>query len=151
MIDWILDQWADEFKKNQGKPAQRVIRWQAHAIKHLLTEKKHTISQKNRLMKNLSSWSINYEKESKSFTFISYGKELAKWQANAHPVSLKEDRYGTSIKKFMVVALSESTNTSSLAEAERYLMHRLEEIRLASIYGVRPTRTFRQAALKFLH
>lgn len=37
-----LDQWADEFKKHQGKPAQRIIRWQAHATKHLLSERKHT-------------------------------------------------------------------------------------------------------------
>ena len=47
--------------------------------------------------------------------------------------------------------LSESTRSSSLAEAERYLMHRLEEIRQASIYGIRPTRCFRQAAIKFLN
>ncbi len=53
-------------------------------------------------------------------------------------------------KKIYGRRLSESTKSSSLAEAERYLMHRLEEIRLASIYGVRPTRSFRHAALKFL-
>lgn len=46
--------------------------------------------------------------------------------------------------------ISESTHSSSLAEAERYLMYRLEEIRQASIYGTRPTRSFRQAAIKFL-
>lgn len=45
----------------------------------------------------------------------------------------------------------ESTRTSSLAEAECYLIHRLEEIRQASIYGIRPTRSFRQAAIKFLN
>ncbi len=46
--------------------------------------------------------------------------------------------------------LSESCGTNSLVEAERYLTHRLEEIRLAEVYGVRPTRTFEQAAVKYL-
>lgn len=42
-----LDQWADEFKKHQGKPAQRVIRWEAHQTKHFLTERKlSTLSKK---------------------------------------------------------------------------------------------------------
>lgn len=42
-----LDQWADEFKRHQGKPAQRVIRWQAHQTEHLLTDRKHsTLSKK---------------------------------------------------------------------------------------------------------
>lgn len=44
----------------------------------------------------------------------------------------------------------ESCGTSDLDEAERYLAHRLEEIRLAMVYGVRPTRTFQQAAIKYL-
>ena len=46
--------------------------------------------------------------------------------------------------------LSESCGTTDLKEAERYLTHRLEEIRLAEVYGVRPTRTFEQAAVKYL-
>ena len=46
--------------------------------------------------------------------------------------------------------LSESCATSDLTEAERFLVHRLEEIRLAEDYGVRPTRTFEQAAVKYL-
>lgn len=46
--------------------------------------------------------------------------------------------------------ICESTRTASLAEAECYLIHRLEEIRQASMYGIRPTHYFRQAAIKFL-
>lgn len=46
--------------------------------------------------------------------------------------------------------LCESCETRDLREAERYLIHRLEEIREARIYGVRPTRTFEQAAEKYL-
>jgi integrase len=47
--------------------------------------------------------------------------------------------------------LCESTGTSDLAEAERYLARQLEEIRKAEVYGVRPRRTFRQAATKYLN
>lgn len=54
-------------------------------------------------------------------------------------------------KKIYGRRICESTKSSSLAEAERYLIHRLEEIREASIYGIRPTRYFRQAAFKFLN
>ncbi|MES2998977.1 MAG: site-specific integrase [Pseudomonadota bacterium] len=46
--------------------------------------------------------------------------------------------------------ISESTGSGSLEEAERYLVRRLEQIRQASIYGVRPKRTFREAATKYL-
>jgi integrase len=46
--------------------------------------------------------------------------------------------------------LCESTGTCNLAEAERYLARRLEEIRQASVYGARPLRTFREAATKYL-
>jgi len=46
--------------------------------------------------------------------------------------------------------LQESCKTGDLAEAERFLVHKLEEIRQAKIYGVRPKRMFRQAAIKFL-
>ena len=46
--------------------------------------------------------------------------------------------------------LHESTGSSELEEAERYLIRRLEEMRKASVYGIRPERTFRQAATKFL-
>jgi integrase len=46
--------------------------------------------------------------------------------------------------------ICESTGTSLLEEAERYLVHRLENIRQAKVYGIRPKRTFREAATKFL-
>lgn len=44
----------------------------------------------------------------------------------------------------------QSTGSTSLEEAERFLAHRTEEIRNANIYGVRPARTFEQAAAKFV-
>ncbi|WP_232019585.1 tyrosine-type recombinase/integrase [Candidatus Rickettsiella viridis] len=46
--------------------------------------------------------------------------------------------------------ISESTGSGSLEEAERYLVRRLEQIRQASVYGIRPKRTFREAATKYL-
>lgn len=46
--------------------------------------------------------------------------------------------------------LCESTGESSLEKAEEYLAKRIETIRQASVYGVRPDRTFRQAATYYL-
>ncbi len=46
--------------------------------------------------------------------------------------------------------ICESTGASSFKEAEKYLIKRLEDIRQATIYGVRPKRSFRMAALKFV-
>lgn len=46
--------------------------------------------------------------------------------------------------------LCESAGTDSLEEAERYLARRLEELRQALVYGVRPKRLFREAAAKYL-
>lgn len=44
----------------------------------------------------------------------------------------------------------ESCGTGNLQEAAKYLAFRLEEQRNAEIYGIRPTRTFEQAATKFV-
>ncbi len=46
--------------------------------------------------------------------------------------------------------LNESTGTSDLGEAERYLAHRTEEIRKLVLYGERPVVTVEQATEKFL-
>jgi integrase len=46
--------------------------------------------------------------------------------------------------------ICESTGTDSLEEAQRYLARRIEEDRKARLYGVRPTRTFEQAAAKYV-
>lgn len=44
----------------------------------------------------------------------------------------------------------ESTGTGEREEAERYLVHRLEQIRQESVYGVRQKRTWREAATRYL-
>lgn len=46
--------------------------------------------------------------------------------------------------------LQESTQRSDRAEAEKYLIHRLEEIRQVVDYGVKPKYRFSQAAAKYL-
>ncbi len=53
-------------------------------------------------------------------------------------------------KKVFGRRLCESTGTSELEEAEKYLVRRLEEVRQAVVYGVRPKRSFKEAATKFL-
>jgi integrase len=44
----------------------------------------------------------------------------------------------------------QSCETGDLSEAERYLARLTEETRQAQVYGVRPSRTFEQAAAKFV-
>ena len=46
--------------------------------------------------------------------------------------------------------ICESTGTHDLEEAQRYLAKRMEDIRQATVYGVRPKRSFREAATKYL-
>ncbi len=47
--------------------------------------------------------------------------------------------------------LCESTGESEIERAEEYLARRIEEIRQAEIFGVRPKRTWRQAVIKYLN
>ncbi len=53
-------------------------------------------------------------------------------------------------KKVFGQRICESTGTSSLEEAEKMLARRMEELRQAKIFGVRPKRIFVDAATKFL-
>ena len=46
--------------------------------------------------------------------------------------------------------IRESTGASRLEDAEKYLIYRLESLRQAKVYGIRPKRAFREAATKFL-
>jgi integrase len=46
--------------------------------------------------------------------------------------------------------LCESTGTGDREEAERYLIHRLRELRDIRVYGERPQRTFRDAVQRYL-
>lgn len=53
-------------------------------------------------------------------------------------------------KRILGEEVCESCRTGNLEEAERYLSHRTEEIRNAKLYGVRPVRYWREAAIKYL-
>jgi hypothetical protein len=53
-------------------------------------------------------------------------------------------------KQVLGQKIHESTGTSDLEEAELILARRIEEIRQAKVFGVRPKRIFREAATKFL-
>jgi integrase len=46
--------------------------------------------------------------------------------------------------------ICQSTETSDIQEAERFLARLMEETRQAQVYGIRPSRTFEQAAAKFV-
>jgi hypothetical protein len=53
-------------------------------------------------------------------------------------------------KEFRGVRIRESTGTGNLAQAEELLAKRIDEIRTTTLFGVRPDRTFRMAATKYL-
>lgn len=53
-------------------------------------------------------------------------------------------------KKINGERLYESTGATERQEAERYLIHRLEQIRQQKVYGVRQVKTWRDAAMRFL-
>jgi len=53
-------------------------------------------------------------------------------------------------KVFRGTRIRESTGTGEIVKAQELLAKRIEEIRAAQLYGVRPDRTFRAAATKFL-
>ena len=53
-------------------------------------------------------------------------------------------------KQILGHKICESTGTSSLKEAELILARRIEAVRQATIFGVRPMRTFREAATRYL-
>jgi integrase len=53
-------------------------------------------------------------------------------------------------KQYRGVRICESTGTGSLAKAHEYLAKRMNDIREAMLHGLRPDRTFRMAATKYL-
>ena len=53
-------------------------------------------------------------------------------------------------KRFLGRRVCQSTGTAQLEEAEQYLARVMEQTRQAQVYGVRPTRTFEQAAAQFV-
>jgi len=62
----------------------------------------------------------------------------------------KRGRYWRIDKTIKGTRINESTGTSCLDEAERYLVHRISEVREAIIYGETPQKNFEAAAIKYL-
>lgn len=54
-------------------------------------------------------------------------------------------------KQYRGIRICESTGESELAEAEEFFTKRLEEARQAQVFGVRPKRSFRMAATRYLN
>ena len=77
-------------------------------------------------------------------------EEVNRRGARKNTRSLQEGRLWHIDKKVRGYRIRESTGTSNLTEAERYLARRVEQTRDAAIYGIRPQRTFRQAATGYL-
>ena len=53
-------------------------------------------------------------------------------------------------KKYRGERIQESTGICDRAEAEQYLIHKLEQLRQQKVYGVRRVRTWREVATRFL-
>lgn len=53
-------------------------------------------------------------------------------------------------KQFLGTRIRKSTKTTSLREANQYLARNIELLRQMKLYGVRPKRLFREAAIKYL-
>lgn len=68
----------------------------------------------------------------------------------ATPGLFKRGQYWHIDKQILGQRIREGTGAESLVEAERYLSSRIQQVREAVLYGVRPKRTFRQAATKYL-
>ena len=73
------------------------------------------------------------------------------WGAKSRQDSLNDAVSGTSRRQSQVSRVRESCQTGDLADAERYLAHRIGQIRNAALFGVRPKRTFREAATRYLN
>ena len=72
------------------------------------------------------------------------------WDKKERQASSNVKVSGTLTRKSGGKRLRESCGTGSLREAETFLARRIEQLRQAELYGVRPTRTFDQAAAKFV-
>ncbi len=72
------------------------------------------------------------------------------WDAKKTPGLKKRGGFWHVDKHIGGQRICQSTGSTSLIEAERFLARLMEETRQAQHYGVRPTRSFAQAAAKFV-
>lgn len=69
---------------------------------------------------------------------------------NRNPGLIQRDGIWHIDKRIGGRRMCQSTGTTQLKEAERFLARLMEQDRQANVYGVRPMRTFEQAAAKFV-
>ncbi len=72
------------------------------------------------------------------------------WETKERQASPNAAGSGTSTKCSEERAVRESTATSDVAKAQEQLARRIDQIRTATLYGLRSDHTFRAAATKFL-
>ena len=77
-------------------------------------------------------------------------KGVLKWDDRECPDSSTGMASGTSTSASEAAAFAKALAKATSRKAQEYLTRRLEEARQASVFGVRPTRSFRQAATKYL-
>lgn len=77
-------------------------------------------------------------------------KGVSAWDASEYRASSLRDGVWHIDKRIFGRRVCQSTGTPQLEEAERQLARVMEETRQAQVYGVRPTRTFEQAAAKYV-
>ena len=99
----------------------------------------------------LDNWFEHYKARS-GRPAESHDRRLDIWDEKKTPglYQRKAGGYWEIDKKICGRRVCESTRTGNLEEAERYLARRSEEIRDAVVYGVRPQRSFEEAATKYL-
>jgi hypothetical protein len=77
-------------------------------------------------------------------------KGASTWDEKEPLDSTSDKESGTSTSSSEESAFAKALAKASSQKAEQYLTKKLEEVRQAAVYGVRPGRTFRQAATKYL-
>ena len=72
------------------------------------------------------------------------------WDTNRVPGLIMRTGIWHVDKRILGRRVCQSTGTTQLEEAEQYLARVMDETRQAQVYGIRPARTFEQAAAKFV-
>jgi integrase len=89
---------------------------------------------------DLDAWVEQY-KHCSGRPAVTNSRSMELWDAKYRQGSSKGAKLWHVEKRILGHRLRESTGTDSLSEAERYLNRRIEEVREAKVYGVRPKRS----------
>ena len=95
----------------------------------------------------LDAWADEYKRRNGR---PARAKGVSTWDANEYPASPCGPARTTSTSASSGGEFARALAVLELEEAEQYLARVMEETRQAQVYGVRPRRTFEQAAAKFV-